>query len=154
MKLRLTIVLSVCVLTLLGGVITRAQQDVPAQRDELVAETLMWPFVMVMMDKFSDGRPESLIARPRSGGPDQQSCQEHKRAADTDLNRGRERRCVHVAVPDPADRRQLYEHHGDRHNHRQLKLRDEERQRVADSADCRHTTLDDSPGPWVPPTGQ
>jgi len=31
-------------------------------RDELVAETLMWPFVMVMVDKFSDGRPEMRFA--------------------------------------------------------------------------------------------
>jgi len=31
-------------------------------RDELVAETLAWPFVMVMVDKFSDGRPEMLFA--------------------------------------------------------------------------------------------
>src|SRR5438128_231724 len=31
-------------------------------RDELVAETLVWPFVMVMVDEFSDGRPEMRFA--------------------------------------------------------------------------------------------
>jgi hypothetical protein len=41
MKLRLTIVLSVCVLTLLGGVITRAQQDVPAQRITVAATAFL-----------------------------------------------------------------------------------------------------------------
>src|SRR5262249_4886544 len=58
---------------------------------------------------------------PRVKRTDQQSREEHQRAADTDLHGGREGRRFHVAVPKPADRQQFDQHDGDRDNQRDLK---------------------------------
>ena len=105
-------------------------------------------------------RAESWAA-PRAGSflpqrnlrtSDEDTGQKHEHASEHDLNRGRHPWRVHVAVADCTNDGQLNHHHHKRDSHRDTKIRNEERKRVPNSAQCRHQSAHRTSNPRPSPS--
>src|SRR3989442_533181 len=91
---------------------------------------------------------------PSSRAADQDSRNENQDSAQSDLQRCRQGRRLHVTMPDPGDDAQLDHNHQPRGSNRGAEIRDQEWERVADPAKSRHETANESPHPRMTAPGE
>src|SRR5581483_10984838 len=93
--------------------------------------------------------PSDLAEVEDSRAADEDAGAEHDKAAHDHLEGGAQELGVHVARPDPGDRPQLYQHHGECQGGGGAEVADEIGHRVADAAERRHESGDRAPQPGM-----
>src|ERR1041384_6711995 len=86
--------------------------------------------------------------------PDKHAGDENQKSSQSDLQSCREGLRLHVTMPDPRDDTQFDHHDHNGGSHRYSEIRDQEWERVADPAESRHETANESPDPRVTATGK